>query len=68
MPRRSDNSHTITLEQYRAAQAAKDLRVLRATGTDMSAHTPMPESQVCTSGRECDGDYVCSKHRPTKAQ
>ena len=68
MPRRSDNSHTITLEEYRAAQAAKDLSVLRRTGTDMSAHTSMPDSQVCTPSKPCEGNYTCSKHRPTKTQ
>lgn len=68
MPRRSsDNAHTITLEEYRAAASKGDLSVLRRTGTDMSAHTSQPESQVCST-KPCSGDYTCTKHRPTKTQ
>jgi len=60
-----DNAHTITLEQYKAATEGKDLKLLRATGTDMSAHAPMPESQVCAT-KPCSGEYTCTKHRPTR--
>lgn len=65
MPRR-DNSQTITLDQYKAAQAAKDMNTLRSTGTDMSAHASQPESQACVPSNPCQAEFVCSRHRPTR--
>ena len=38
-----DGAMTMTLEQYKAAQAARDIEALRRTGTDISAHTSAPE-------------------------
>ncbi len=63
-PRSSGGPQTITLEQYRAALAAKDLDALRRTGTDMSAHVSQPASQECSTGTPCDGVNQCSRHRP----
>lgn len=65
--RDSGGPQTITLEEYKAALAAKDLDALRRTGTDMSAHTTMALSQVCSTNTPCDGVNLCSKHRPKSA-